>query len=50
MFQNRSMKGGGRGPMLFNYNDVDHIIENLFLGNINAAANLSLLKKLVKAL
>ena len=36
-----------RRPMLYDYNDVDHITENIYLGNINAAANLNLLKKLV---
>ncbi len=30
-----------------NYRDIDFIFENLYLGNINAAANLNLLKKLV---
>ena len=39
-FQNRI-------PVIANYTDVDHILDNIYLGNINAASNLSLLKRLV---
>lgn len=33
--------------MLYNYNDVDQILDRLYLGNIKAATNLPLLKRLV---
>ena len=30
------------------YTDVDHIVDNIYLGNVNAASNLNQLKSLVR--
>lgn len=33
--------------MLYNYNDVDNVVDKIYLGNIKAATNLQLLKRIV---
>lgn len=34
-------------PNIHNYNDLDLVIENMYLGNLNAASDINKLKKLV---